>query len=67
MQMQDGFEYRGQWLSGEMHGSGIAKYANGDVYDGNFFAGRRQGQGSMIYATGVATGGIWTDGTLEAD
>ena len=67
MQMKDGFEYSGQWLSGEMHGTGIAKYANGDVYDGNFFAGRRQGQGSMTYYTGMVQGGTWTEGALDPD
>jgi hypothetical protein len=63
--MKDGFEYSGEWLAGEIHGSGVATYANGDVYKGNFLAGHRQGGGTMRYASGDVASGTWVGGTLE--
>ena len=62
--MQDGFTYDGQWLEGEISGTGMATYANGDVYEGTFLRGKRQGEGTMHYATGEEASGTWEDGAL---
>jgi len=62
--MTDGFTYEGEWKSGEIHGKGVATYANGDVYEGTFVAGKRQGEGTMRYASGEEETGTWQNGVL---
>ena len=62
-----GFSYTGEWKAGEIHGSGVATYANGDVYEGNFVDGRREGAGVIRYATGDTAEGNWVGGALTEE
>jgi hypothetical protein len=54
--MADGFRYVGAWDDGEINGTGIATYANGDVYEGMFVNGRRQGDGRDALRLGRGAG-----------
>ena len=65
--MANGFEYDGQWQTGEINGIGTATYDNGDIYEGRFLKGKRQGSGTMRYATGEEATGTWENGALKED
>ena len=38
---EDGSCYKGEWLAGKMHGSGVYTLADGEVYEGGFVGGRK--------------------------
>lgn len=57
---EDGSSYKGGWLSGRMHGTGVLIFDNGDTYEGEFFEGRIQGNGRMTYSDSSYEGG-WYD------
>jgi aryl-alcohol dehydrogenase-like predicted oxidoreductase len=65
--MADGFRYVGAWDDGEINGTGIATYTNGDVYEGMFVNGRRQGAGVMRYASGEVLETEWEAGLPTDD
>ncbi|CAG5933897.1 unnamed protein product [Menidia menidia] len=39
--------YQGDWKEGKMHGTGIYRYASGEVYEGSFQDGMRHGHGVL--------------------
>lgn len=57
---EDGSSYKGGWLAGKMHGTGILILDNGDIYEGEFFDGRIQGTGRITYADS-SYDGEWCD------
>ena len=48
----------GDWLHGEMTGSGTYTYASGDEYQGHFRDSAKHGKGTYVYADGDSYTGI---------
>lgn len=51
--------YTGQLMNGQRHGSGKAKYTNGDVYEGNWDNGCKEGTGSLTQSSSGKFVGEW--------
>ncbi|MBE6552539.1 MAG: TIR domain-containing protein [Ruminococcaceae bacterium] len=47
--------------SGQMHGSGVYNFANGDVYEGSFENGTLSGKGKYSFASGIVYEGEMSD------
>ena len=58
------YSYDGDWISGDMCGSGLYKFADGMTYSGTFSRNRPHGVGKAIYSSGTAYEGEWKDGYL---
>jgi hypothetical protein len=54
--------FKGEWVSGKMHGYGIYHHANGNIYEGFFEKGRMHGEGKFTYQDGRVIKGFWEDG-----
>ncbi len=48
--------YEGQFHAGKKHGSGVKRWANGDIYRGDFFADYFQGHGEFLWGDGPYKG-----------
>ncbi|KAJ3160672.1 hypothetical protein HDU86_000431 [Geranomyces michiganensis] len=53
--------YRGEWLDGKQHGTGVFQYAHGARYEGGFKDGMKHGMGSFISENGRQYVGEWKD------
>ena len=58
---EDGTVYKGGWLAGKMHGTGVLTLPDGEVYEGEFNDGRRNGTGKVKLAGGAEYEGSWAD------
>ena len=63
--LPNGYEYKGEWVDGEISGTGVAHFPNGSVYEGTFAKGKPQGTGKIIFADGGTYEGEWDDGTIN--
>ena len=59
---EDGSKYTGDFLNGEIHGSGLYEFANGTVYEGEFAYGLIHGYGTMYYISGEVYEGRFHNG-----
>jgi hypothetical protein len=62
---QIGEVYAGNWVDGDLQGSGHLKLPNGDDYEGDFLAGRPHGKGRYIDAAGEIYQGSFVEGRRE--
>ena len=53
----DGYEYIGQWLEGNIEGSGTARYTDGSVYKGSFKNSKPDGPGKLVFLDGSSYDG----------
>ena len=64
----NGDVYNGEYdEDGLMSGSGVIKYANGDMYSGDFSQGLMHGAGKMNYANGAVYIGEFHDDLLDGE
>ena len=64
--MRDGGYYEGQFINGEMDGTGIRFWGfNGNFYEGQFRKGEMNGLGIMKYGNGSIYEGPWVDNKRE--
>ena len=54
--------YVGEFLNGEMHGTGKMTYSNGDVYEGEFIKNEENGKGKITYSNGDIYQGEFVNG-----
>jgi len=54
----------GEFQNGNMTGTGVYYYANGDRYEGGFRDGKRNGRGVFIFANGDRYQGTFKDGEI---
>lgn len=64
---EDGSFYKGEWLSGKMHGSGVYTLADGAVYEGGFVEGRKEGFGKLIRADKSGYEGQWKNDAFHGE
>ena len=57
-----GHEYEGDWYQGMKSGTGILKFANGDVYKGMFKSDNFHREGIYFYKNGDKFEGDWKNG-----
>jgi hypothetical protein len=62
--LPNGFEYTGDWVAGEIVGTGKATYPNGSFYVGQFAKGKPDGIGKMTFSDGSTYDGTWIDGAM---
>lgn len=56
---EDGSEYKGEWLAGKMHGSGLLILPDSTRYEGSFISGQKEGQGKLVHTDGSGYDGSW--------
>ncbi|EIJ42298.1 MORN repeat protein [Beggiatoa alba B18LD] len=56
--------YKGQFVAGQLQGSGLYTWSDGDRYCGSFQNGKINGVGVMLYINGSRKEGMWKDGSL---
>lgn len=63
--LPNGYEYTGDWVAGQINGTGRAKFPDGSVYVGTFAKGKPHGQGQITFADGGIYKGAWQDGKIS--
>ena len=65
--MRDGSYYEGEFLNGEIHGTGTRLWShNNNLYQGQFDQGEMNGMGVMTYGeSGDVYEGHWVDNKAE--
>lgn len=56
---EDGSVYRGEWLSGQMNGTGVLTMPDSTVYEGTFVNGQKEGKGILSRKDGSLYDGEW--------
>lgn len=62
MKWSQGNEYEGEWINGEMCGTGVFRWCDGRVYQGDYFGGKKHGWGKMNWPDGRIYEGEWENG-----
>ena len=62
--LPNGYEYSGEWVDGEIKGSGTARFPNGSIYEGSFAKGKPDGIGKITFADGGTYEGEWQGGAI---
>lgn len=59
--------YEGDWLNGQMHGSGLYLWADGRRYQGEYKQDKKDGFGVYMWANGRTYYGMWRDGVQNGE
>ncbi|MGE5416835.1 MAG: MORN repeat-containing protein [Acidobacteriota bacterium] len=59
-----GFNYKGSFRNGVMHGPGVYTWSNGDKYIGDFQSGKRTGSGTYTWSNGNSYTGDFVNDNL---
>lgn len=59
MKYPNGRIYKGDWMFGKWHGSGVASFPNGDSYAGEYRCDERHGQGTYRWKDGRVYDGMF--------
>ena len=60
--MKDGSFYEGEFVDGDISGSGVRKWTTtGNLYEGDFLRGELNGKGTMTYSDGSVYEGEWCE------
>lgn len=66
LKMRDGSFYEGQFINGEIDGTGIRYWAHTDnTYEGQFENGEMCGMGVMSFGDGSLYEGAWLNNKME--
>ena len=64
--MRDGSYYEGEFIEGEIHGTGTRYWShNHNVYEGQFVQGEMNGMGVMKFGNGDLYEGQWLDNKMQ--
>ena len=55
-------EYEGEFINGNMEGSGVFQYKDGKRYEGQFLNNTLHGKGILIFPNGQKAVGEWVRG-----